>query len=717
MMFARLLLVATSFFAWHAPAAAQSQYYLFPIGILEGVYKDAENPVLQRSIVQLLQSGPDVTLINRFQDAVRQAFPQSTVHASQVCDAGTGGTYAYTPQYNAPFRVSVKDSYAAVLSVTRASIYRNERAGLVDYQIPVTLTLQIIKPNEGKVAYTLSDTFYSPFTFSKQEDALAATRALINQKVIENMMTQVDFLVKEATKAFNPKASTIKVIGKSGKYYVLDAGYEVGFIKGDQPEAERVDQPGKELFFKVISAASGHAIVRLEQGDLDVGASLKFLFGASADDSQKPGLLPVARFDQFGEQFDDQVAIGQQFVKNLGFSSKFNIIPVNTNFKKTMGIIQSQANCVAWEKYPGSSPAKESRTDLPRFFAQFDLAKSDIYRNEGARGSQGIATETEENFGVATSVRLIDSRMRVHYSETVVEPFKIRRVNNGGQTTRSGLDVAIKNSVLKLSTNFAKNAKLEVRDLVISKVDGNRIWVPASGLNPSDISNFSVLRELDVSYKGQKVQLPLELGEGSEPKVSAEGNELVLTFSRITNDTPLPRKGDKIRFEGLAKPGSINVQRCNLPDYFSDRSAYEPKFTNMFVEAAINASPKLQMIEVSDDFFDMTTKLLDLGNFKSGSIQKSSTPAVCYQAGAAARPDGVKCENGRCSATVVNGLIVRFGPAPIGPSNQQVQAAQQTQVSNILESSQREFLGFNSMLWFDTHQAELKKKLQNFSPK
>jgi len=714
-----LLLIAST--SSMSQSQSQSQFYLFPVEILEGISDGAVNPVLRTGIVDALKdpiTRPDIEIIRRFEAAVLRNFPESTVHATQIELSSKGSKHEYKPSpgCNSEFVAPVASSYAAVLSVTRASEYRNERAGQVDINIPITLTLQIIKPDRGRVAYTLSDTLYSPFVFSKQESNLPATTALIRRKVIENMLGQVDHLVAEAAKVFNPKSSVVKVLGKSGKYLVLDGGYEIGFSKGEEFLAVRADNPQSQLLVKGIAAYSGHSIVRVMQGEVDVGVGLNFMFDKTADDSAKPGLMPVTRIE-FSEVSDQQSAISQQFIKNLGFSSRFNIIPVNTNFKTTMRLVQATARCFNLEKIAAASEVKESRTDLPSFFAKFDIETIDApYRNEGSLNAQGISTESEEEIAVATSVRLIDSKMRVHYSEVVVEPYKIKRINGKGLSTSSGMDVAIKNSVLKLATNFAKNAKLEVRELIVSKVEGNRMWVSASGLNPADVSAFTVFRELDINFKGQKVLLPLELGDGAEPKAELDRSDMVLSFSKVTNETPLPRKGDKVRLEGLAKPGAINLQRCALPDYLSDRSAYQPKFTNLFVEAAINQLPKFQLVELSDSFFNDATKMLDVGNFKLDTLKKPTSPSLCYQAGAAVRPDALSCQNGRCKATVVNGLIARFGNNGTVPT-QQVQAAQRTEISNVQENQLQNFYGFSSMLWFDGLQGEFKKQLQSFNPK
>lgn len=719
----KFVLGALASFAMAAPAWAQSQFYLFPVGVLEGVSTDEKlvNPALQRSLVRALTAEParpDVAIINRFREALRHTFPQSTVHPSQVGDSGSGGNVVYqqADACGSGFTVPISSAYAAVLAVSRATIYRVERGGNVDYLIPVTLTLQIIKPDKGKVAYTLSDTLYSPFVFTKQEDANPATRALIDRKVIENMMTQVDHLVSEAGKAFNPKSTEVTVIGRSGKYLVVDGGYEIGFNKDDEPSAVRPEQPDRELFFKVVSAASGHSVLRVRQDDVPVGTKLRFEFTSAADDSDKPGLMPVTAFSEYGEQFDRQAALAQQFVRSIGFSSRFNVVPVSTNFKNAMRLITGQANCVSSDKLRGASEVKGGRPGSPHFFAQFEAHVSESYVNEGSRNAQGVSTESEEDFAVAASVRLVDSSMRVHYSETVVEPYKIQRVNNKGLDSGSARDVALRNAVTKLSASFARNAKLEIRDVQISKVEGNRIWIPGAGIRAEDVGARTVYRELPVAFRGQKVLVPLELGEGNEPRVAQDGPDLVLSFSRIDDDVPMPAKGDRVRLEGLAKPGAAAVLRCPIDDYLSDRSAYAPKFTNMFVEAAINASPKLQLVETGDSFFKLTERMLDVGNFRTDVLKKAAAPALCYQAGAAVRPDAVKCEAGRCRATVVSGLIARFGPVGGAPT-QQVQAAQQTEVSNFAEARAREFLGYQSMLWFDGLQGELKKKTQIFAPK
>lgn len=720
----KTVLMGLALLAWSTHVFSQSQFYLFPVGVLDGISGNSKNPTLNKGIVEALTDNvtqPDAQIIKHFQAAVLKAFPQSTVSPTQIAETATGGSYEYIDavgsQCDKKFKVPITASYAVVLSVTRASEYRNERAGQIDIQIPITLTLQIIKPDRGRVAYTLTDTQYSPFIFTKEEVNLPATKDIIRKRVIANMFSQVDYLVSEAKKVFNPKSNEVKIIGKSGKYFVLNGGYEIGFnIKNPEIEAFNTEKPNEQYLVKVISAKSGHTIVREMQGKLEEGMSLSFIFESNADDSSKPGLMPITNFDQQGQKSDLQTAMAQQFIKNLGFSSRFNIVPVNTSYKSIMDTIQSQVFCdVDWGKYPASNPIKGSRTDLPQFYAKFDVESSKIYRNDGAKNAQGISTESEEDFAIATSVSLIDSKMRVHYSEAVVEPYKIRRVNGSGLSIQSAQDVAVQNAVLKLANNFSKNAKLEVRDLNINKIEGNKLWVSAKGLGALDITTFTVYRELGVEFKGQKVLLPLELGEGVEP-LSQQGDELVISFSTVTTETPLPRKGDKIRLEGLAKPGAVNVQRCALPDFSIERSVYQPKYTRLFVEAGINNSTKLQLIETSEEVHSSIIKMLDVGNFKSDSITKANPSNLCFQVGSALRPDVQNCESGRCKATVVNGLIVRFGSTGTTPS-QQVQAAQKTEITNIQENQLNEFYGYSSMMWFDSLQGELKNRLQNFVQK
>jgi hypothetical protein len=166
----------------------------------------------------------------------------------------------------------------------------------------------------------------------------------------------------------------------------------------------------------------------------------------------------------------------------------------------------------------------------------------------------------------------------------------------------------------------------------------------------------------------------------------------------------------------LAKPGAVNVQRCALPDFSIERSVYQPKYTRLFVEAGINNSTKLQLLETNEDVYSSIIKMLDIGNFKFESITKAKPSNLCYQVGSALRPDVQNCENGRCKATVVNGLIVRFGNTGATPS-QQIQSAQKTEITNIQENQLNEFYGYSSMIWFDSLQGELKNRLQNFIQK
>ena len=718
----RWAIFAISYLFLTSPSLAQqSQFYVYPISTIDGLTNATDNALIDPRVREILGEDAVRKIADTFVKSTVDAYKGAVVSGTQVSDRfAIGASYRYMPSAecadDSAFSVPIKRAYAAVLGITRGSIYTVDKKGVTELLIPVTLNLQIWKPEKAKVAFSVADTIYTPFRFATSEVQSPAAKALIRTTLLENINQQVAFLVQESAKKFKPKESVIKVIDKDGAYVVVDGGMEAGFSVANgqigQISGNLIGRPGAtgddEIIFEVLSAVSGYAILKPASGGatpsqvqaLRPGAQLRFPFESEADDSEKPVLLPITGFDAGSA---DENSAAEIFSKSVGFASKFQILTVSGSATETHKLIVNQTRCAPWDKYDVKAQAS-LRKDMPSFFAKFDLQQTDVLRKEGDRG-----VKTEDEFAVLASIKLLDQKMNVHYSEVAVEPYRLTKTAGQGLQEKNAIQVATKNALLKLSANFAKDAKLESRELRIAKVEGSKLWVPAPGvtLEQLDAAKLSFYRELTIAVGGKKVLLPLRLGESSAMELV--GRDLVVTFSKIDNEYT-PRAGDLVRFAGLSKPGALKIARCEGEDFVSDRTVIKPKFASVFIENAINASPRLQMQELSEGLDERINALLRNGMFQA-DIKSAQRPIACFQPGFAIRVDAPKCEAGVCNASILNGLITRFR-LPAGQKD--IQAAQRTAVEGVPEVQRDQYLSLQSMAWFNQLQSELKKKLVSF---
>jgi len=699
--------------------AQQPQFYVYPISTIDGLTNATDNALIDPRVREILGEDAVRKIADTFVKSTVDAYKGAVVSGTQVRESfAIGASYRYMPAAecsdDSAFSVPIKRAYAAVLGITRGSIYTVDKKGVTELLIPVTLNLQIWKPEKTKIAFSVADTIYTPFRFATSEVQSPAAQALIRTTLLENINQQVAFLVQESAKTFKPKESIIKVIDKDGAYVVVDGGMEAGFSVADgQISGNLIGRPGAtgddEIIFEVLSAVSGYAILKPASSGatptqvqaLRPGAQIRFGFESEADDSEKPVLLPITGFDAGSA---DENSAAEIFSKSVGFASKFQILTVSRSATETHQIIKNQTRCgVSWDKYDVKAQAS-LRKDMPSFFAKFDLQQTDVLRKEGDGG-----VKTEDEFAVLASVKLLDQKMNVHYAEVAVEPYRLTKTAGQGLQEKNAIQVATKNALLKLSANFAKDAKLESRELRIAKVEGSKLWVPAPevSLEQLDAAKLTFYRELTVVVGGKKVLLPLRLGESSAMELV--GRDLVVTFSKIDNEYT-PRAGDLVRFAGLSKPAALKIARCEGEDFVSDRTVIKPKFASVFIENAINASPRLQMQELSEGLDGRINALLSAGMFRA-DIKSAQRPVACFQPGFAIRVDAPKCEAGFCNASILNGLITRFR-LPAGQKD--IQAAQRTAVEGFQEMQRDQYLSLQSMVWFNQLQSELKKKLVSF---
>lgn len=689
--------------------AAGHAFYLFPVQEIEGMSKEARQArsLLDARVMARLFDGDagmaaQAGLVKRFVSQLAGAYPQSVVHARQVADSRIGSGHRFVDdnalQCKAAPSVGVADTYAVVLGITRASIYEVPRGDNVEVLVPVTLSLQFVRPSLAKVVYTMSETVYTPFRFSRAEYASGAADAVMRAEVLKNVQAQVDLLVAGARAAFDPKSTSVKIADRDGKFLVAERGVEAGFVKGEQVEALGAD--GKASIFDVLYADSGYAVLRAAMGGAAPGDSLQFTFESSGEDSRKPRLLPVVA------QADGGVssAVADIFGRAIGFKASFQLSPVDVHFAQTKQLITRAANCVDWNKLPSMAEASDIRTDPPDFFLRFTPVTTPSVTLSGTAG-----TKSEERFHTLVSAQVVDHAGKVVFSELGDDDYAIERVAGNGLGLAQAREVALKNATGKLAQNFLANVRFTPRELRIARVDAERIWVEGMQGVPGARPSFNVLHPLSAKVHGKPALLDLDVSGGSAEPVG-DGALVGLSYASTNPALPKPQRGDIVRITDLALPGVTRVVDCAEPVYVGQNNVAEAEYAAPLVRHALYRSRKFAGHVGDPGFYRDANLLLKAGMFR----EQLAEPGIgtCVQPGYVIREDAAQCEGaggqGACKATVTMGLVARFKQG--GEVTRTVSSGLRTEFSGMPASSKAAYYGYKELGNGLSMQPDLLKK-------
>jgi hypothetical protein len=688
------------------PAAAGS-FYLFPVQEIEGMSPEARQArtLLDPKVMARLFDGAEgqaaqAALLKRFVGQLNAAYPDSLVHAKQVADNRIGSGHRFVNDNSLQCRAApsfaVADTYAVLLGVTRASLYEVARGDNVEVLVPVTLSLQFVRPSLAKVVYTMSETVYTPFRFSRAEYASGAMEATIRAEVLKNVEAQVDSLVASARAAFDPKALDVKIADRDGKFLVAERGVEAGFVKGEQVEARAQD--GKTSIFDVLYADSGYAVLRAAMGSAGPGDTLQFTFEGTGDDSRKPRLMPVA-----GAADAASNAVADIFGRAIGFKASFQLSPVDVHFAQTRQLITRSANCVDWGKLPSMAEASGVRTDPPDFFLRFTPVSTPSVTLSGTGG-----TKIEERFHTLVSAQVVDRFGKVVFSELGDDDYSIERVRGSGLHLDQAREVALKNATGKLAQNFLANVRFTPRELRIARVDGERLWVEGMGGVPGQRPSFDVLHALSAKVHGKPALLDLDVtGGGAEPV--GEGALVGLSYSATNPALPKPQRGDIVRVYDQQLPGVTPVVDCQEPVYVGQNNQAEAAYAAPLVRHALYRSRKHAGHVGDPGFYGDANGLLKAGMF-SLELQAPAIP-LCVQPGYVIREDAAQCEGEACKATVTLGLMARFKNG--AEVTKTVTSGLRTEFSGMPAASRAAFYGYKELGNGLSMQPDLLKKLDN----
>jgi hypothetical protein len=683
-------------------ASFASQFFVFPVKEIEGAAEKGEakiRPLIDRSATAFLTPDAQQEVLKHFVQQLAATYPESIVGPRQVRDV-LQGKYAYLDSDSLPcgngFVAPLRRSYAVVIGLTRASYYEVPRVGdRVEVLLPITLNIQLVKPDSAKVVASASDTLYSTFIFSKSELNSPSAKAKVTEIVLKGVKEQINSLLAEIKKNFSPKETAVRLVDSTDGVFVADKGFEIGFKDGDEPAAIS-KKDGKEAIFRVVTADSGYSVLKPLAGSPQRGEEYVFLFESPADDSRKPKLLPVTSFNA------DRLwthGISDILVKDIGFKAPFQLAPVDANFRDTMESISRQANCVPWDKFPSSKTVSDSRLDHPQFLMKLDYSRSPVATAVGVGG-----VRSTESFMTGVTAQVLDLDGNVLFSDAAVDSYKLERTAGQGISQISAFEISMKNATVALSKKIISSLQLNPSEFRISRVEKNKFVVDGLKLPEGESSiSYEVIRPLDVKVAGKNTFMRLQLGDGQEEPL-AEGSGTAISYSKLEDE---PKRGDIVRVRGFAKKGQQTVAECK--DAYKAPGTLDADYVLPFVRQAAYVSPRHRMTITDPQFYEDVNTLLHAGFFKH-RVKAKSLPETCVKSGYLVKLESSKCGVDGCAVQMLSAitLIQEKGGTRVG----NYVHAEKITIEGFTEKEIANFVGLKA---FETATKNITKLSEKFS--
>ncbi len=626
-----------------------SQYFVFAVKEVEGVSNSIppeKRPLIDPRVRQILNPEIQQQLVATFSQRIADAYPSSTVHAKQVRNTPSTKSFQYVDQDSQQcgdnFFVPVQKTYAAVLGITRGSWYEVVRpGGVIEVLIPITLNLQLVKPERAKVVYSVSETLYSTFRFANRSELQAGVGKLIPDNVATGLNQQINDLIGRIKSGFQPKETVVKLIGRSGGVLVVDKGFEVGFVDGDMPEAIN-RKTGAEIYFTVLAAESGYAILAEPDAKVSVGDEFVFKFEQEANDSRKPRVMPVVSM----AANDLTGAIADLFAKDIGFGAAFQIAGVDANFKDTQDSIERMANCVAWKDFESVRKDFESRQDAPDFFLNFDYSVTPVFMESGAGG-----VETRESFVATVSAKLVDRKGSVIHAEIGQDVHRLLKRGGRGLDINNAREVALKNATSMAAKKFVANAKFQPAEFTITAANKSSFSVDGLSIPEGTELAYEVLRPLDVRVGGKPTFWRLSFDPADAgPKV--EGNRV--TFGYLAKGAEIKR-GDRMVVANMPKAGQTRLTDC--PTHYVAPGSDPSDFLIPIVRHSAYTSQRFQVILSKEEFYANANALLQEGKFRL-KVNPPTPTEVCLRPGYLVKREASNCSGNECSYEIVSAATI-----------------------------------------------------------
>lgn len=424
-------------------------------------------------------------------------------------------------------------TYIASLEVLRASEYVVQKESTAEIFLPVTVSLKLTNVLSGEVIYSDSATLSQPIQVLAADIDASATRQAVQQKFQSSLITLSQQLARDLQNKFKLEQTDTKVIDRWKSYLVLDKGFKGGIAKNDE-----------------LSSAQGD-LIRIVHADSDYAVALPVLVNGSPNQFSKisthtrqavnkPKALLVDVLTYQGESKD---LIEQIFSDAVGENASFTLTPVNKRFSNLVQSIAEQTGL--------SNQEAIHQRELPEFFIRLSVIPVIGYEKQIGKMTKQQVVHSE------VFAEMIDQSGRVIYSAHAVDELSDSVSQGMGFSMQARKEIALKNALIKLGTQFRQGVKFTQADLKVASSNADSIVIDDAGERLTTGMKIHV-------YKPEKAaQREVLIPTWQATVIERQGNKVKahLDVSMNGNDRLAVRSGDRILVDSHAPVGDSKKAR------------------------------------------------------------------------------------------------------------------------------------------------------------
>lgn len=721
-----LTLVCLSLAAGQAVASG-FQYYVAPLqgitGISQSVAREGspapQGPkyggmINEKYADLFFDSAAQKALIGDFNQAVRSAFPTSVIGPNQIVGGKGRGPYAFEPfesaQCSPRFTADYRSAFAVSVGISRLSVYLNDYGEFSQALIPVTYTVRFVKLNGASVIFSKSETIYTNIAAATREFYVPGTKEIapvhieaLKSAILQDGRVVVNRLVADVVKNFQPKETSVTLLGKDGPYFIFDRGSEIGFKSGEEVYPQ--DASGKEYGFVVVHATDRLAVAVASNFSKEVtaatrglaeGTRLTFSFDSPGRDDSRLSVMAAQYAPAAGQTLSpDQVlanALQSILVDDLGFRAPFNLIKQDPDFVRLKNQIRGEASCDSsmFQSMPGfADNSTERRTD-PDFFLKVDPYNSPVFVASGVGG-----TTVNSIFNSAVVISLIDRAGVVRQTFLGTSPYELKVTGGKGLSVGQATEVNLKNASLAALKNLVSNFNPRLKSITVSAADRGTATL-SGNINAVSFGQYRLVRPLRLAKLNRTILLPI-------PKKGDDGVVIeppADNTNRLTYRGQL-KAGDQL-VSGASGEGSSYLRVCPPPRngrFLQHARLRSPSEADRLLTPVVGSTLKsFELLESSEAFLSSAELALREGFFQTETLSRAAQVAQCIVPVELQQLSKIDCASGKCSgsATLASGVRIFRDTAKTGESI----AGAEVELKDIQEGQLSNFVGLKA---FELH--------------
>lgn len=680
-------------FTTTAQAAAEFQYYVYPVGGITGISQSAlggggseakYGGMIDEKYADIFFDAPtQQKLIASFKEEVGKKFPTAIVGGNQI-RASRQGKYAYQPyeksECRPDFTVNYKDSFAIAMGLSRLSVYFNSYSDFTQVLIPVTYTVRFVKLNGASVVFSKSETIYTGITSTTASLFKPGTKeikpeyiAKIKEALLADGLKMVERHVSAAATGFTPKQSEIAIVARDGDYFIFSGGSEVGFTSGEDFDA--VNEKGEEFSFTVQYASNGVAIavasdfspeIKKATNGLRTGNKLTFSFSKQGKDDAKPSVMAIQYKPAVGGKLTDKQVTDNALLSivadDIGFKAPFNLIKHDADFSRLKNQIRGEANCDSsiYQTMNGFSDNSTKLRNNPDFYLKLDTFNSPVFTATGVGG-----VSTKSIFSNTVSLSLIDRSSLVNQVFVGNHGYELERTAGKGLDVNQANEINLKNAALVSMEDMLKGFAVNNKTIKIKSTAPGAILLA----EPLPVAVFNQA----------KIVRPVSIGRSGKPPLLMPLAQNIGQLVRPNEET------DKIQIKGEIKTSDLimlgSSDPKNKPLKFCDDSRKRhflmtPSLTSPgLIEGAIGRQVAFKakgfnLIETDQAYLASIESALKEGFFSSQEVSKNIETPYCVVVQEVQQLVTNECSKNKCSgsSSVASGVRIFEGANKIGES-------------------------------------------------